>query len=436
MFWKKQESEQVIFDRYYKTLLHDGKLVPVGMLLQRATQRLPDNIALIQQGKNISYRQLYGAAVRFSKVLQQQGVKANDRVILLMENSPSFYVAYFGIMQLGAIVATVNTFLREREVAHILEDAKPTVIVVSSDLKKIVTDSGPITVPLLTELDMEFKDDEPAQLPEFPVVLLEPDALCCLLYTSGTTGFPKGVMLSSRNILTNVLQALTRFHVGPEDRIFAVLPLFHSFAENACIWIPMVVGCTVIVVPKIERRFILEGLDYKPTLFVGVPALFGLLCLLKTAPLSSIRLFVSGGDVLPDKIRAAFALLYRRNICSGYGLTESSPMVSGDIEDVTVQTNNVGHPILGVQVSFRDEEGREVAPGSVGHICIKGDNIMLGYYNSPDTTAEVIKDGWLLTGDLGYLDEQGRLVISGRLKDLIIHKGFNIYPPEIENVIL
>lgn len=434
VWWKKRESEQSVFDRYYQSMMLNGKLMCVGHLLQRATQRFPEHAALVFHGKTTTYRQLYGAAVRFSKLLQEKGVKPHDRVILLMENTPAFYVAYFGIAHLGAVVATVNTFLHEREIAYILKDAAPTLIVVGSELKKNVKNED--SIPVLTELDMVFQDHEPEELPAFEVVHLEPDAMSALLYTSGTTGFPKGVMLSSRNIITNVLQALARFHMDHSDRIFAVLPLFHSFAENSCVWVPMVVGCTVIVVPKIERRYILEGLQQKPTIFVGVPALFGLLCLLKTAPINSVKLFVSGGDVLPDKIRAAFALLYRRNICSGYGLTEASPMVSGDLDDVTLPTHNVGRPVVGIECAFRDEDGKAVGPGAVGHICLKGDNVMLGYYNSPELTEQVIKDGWLLTGDLGYLDAQGKLVISGRLKDLIIHKAFNIYPQEIENVLL
>ncbi|HZW61116.1 MAG TPA: AMP-binding protein, partial [Candidatus Babeliales bacterium] len=164
--------------------------------------------------------------------------------------------------------------------------------------------------------------------------------------------------------------------------------------------------------------------------------LYGLLALLKTAPLESVRLFLSGGDVLPDKIRSAFELIYRRKICSGYGLTETSPFVSGDITEETVITTNVGKPLIAIEASFRDENGQELPPNTIGQLWLKGPNIMRGYYNAPEMTAAVIKDGWLNTGDLAYQDAKGRIIITGRMKDIIKHKGFIIYPPEIENVIM
>jgi len=190
------------------------------------------------------------------------------------------------------------------------------------------------------------------------------------------------------------------------------------------------------LVPKIERRYILEGLEHKPTIFLGVPALYGLLCLMKTAPLDSVRLFVSGGDALPDKIRSAFGLIYRRKLVNGYGLTETTPVISANLDDETVPASNVGAPLIGIECAIRDEQAVDLPQGSIGVLWVKGDNIMLGYYNTPDATAKVLKGGWFNTGDLAYIDSKGRIVITGREKDLIIHKGFNIYPQEIENIIL
>ncbi len=195
-------------------------------------------------------------------------------------------------------------------------------------------------------------------------------------------------------------------------------------------------GCAGIVVQRIERKAILQGLAHKPAIFTGVPALYGLLCLLKNAPLDSVNLFVSGGDALPDKIRMAFALLYGRKICSGYGLTETSPLLTSDFDDLLIPTNSVGLPFIDVAIAIRDEKGTELPRNTIGQIWTSGPQIMLGYYNAPEATQKVIRDGWFDTGDLGYLDDTSKLVITGRIKDLIIHKGFNIYPQEIENVIL
>jgi long-chain acyl-CoA synthetase len=288
--------------------------------------------------------------------------------------------------------------------------------------------------PIVTEHDI---DDVDESMPvEDTMVDLEPEELAALLYTSGTTGLPKGVMLSSKNIMTNVLQVAALLGKPADERILGVLPLFHSFAQNTCVWASIFYGITIILVPKIERRYILEGLHHKPTIFLGVPALYGLICLMKTAPLDSVRLFVSGGDALPDKIRSAFGLIYRRKIVNGYGLTETTPVISVNLDDETVPASNVGRPLVGVVCVARNEHDVDLPQGTIGVLWVKGDNVMLGYYNAQESTDKILKNGWLNTGDLGYIDSHGRIVITGREKDLIIHKGFNIYPQEIENVIL
>ena len=182
-------------------------------------------------------------------------------------------------------------------------------------------------------------------------------------------------------------------------------------------------GCTIIAAPRIHRRSILEGLTHKPSVFLGVPALYGLMCLLKTADLSSVEYFISGGDALPDKIRLGFALVYQRKLCSGYGLSETSPVISVDMDDEIAPTSCVGRPMQGIEVAFRDEKGNNVAQGAIGTIWVKGPMVMLGYYNAPELTQSVIKDGWFDTGDLGHLDMRGRIIITGRIKDLLLTKG-------------
>jgi long-chain acyl-CoA synthetase len=195
-------------------------------------------------------------------------------------------------------------------------------------------------------------------------------------------------------------------------------------------------GACTIIVKKIDRKLILEGLKKRPTIFLGFPALYGLLCLLKTAPLDSIRLFVSGADMLPDKIRSAFSIVYGRKICAGYGLTEASPVVALNYHNHSAPTDFVGDALIGIECDVRDEEEKTVGVNQVGTLWIKGDNIMMGYYNCSESTSKILKDGWLNTGDFATKDAQGKLAIKGRNKDLIIHKGFNIYPQEIENILL
>jgi long-chain acyl-CoA synthetase len=246
-------------------------------------------------------------------------------------------------------------------------------------------------------------------------------------------------MLSSKNIIVNALQDYVRLlgtNKSENERFFSVLPLFHVFAQNTCMWLPVMTGSAAIIVKKIDRKLILQGLQKKPTVFFGFPALFGLLCLLKTAPLDSIRLFISGADAMTDKIRMGFALIYGRKICAGYGLTEAAPVIAVNHENEVLATHYVGYPLFGIKCDIRDDNGNSLPANSIGTLWVKGDNVMMGYYKSPEETSKILIDGWLNTGDLGSINNAGYLSISGRNKDLIIHKGFNIYPQEIENVLL
>jgi long-chain acyl-CoA synthetase len=432
---KQRNAEQIIFDELYKSMQYNGKLMFAGRLLQRAVQQHGDTVALIYHDKHISYKKLYAMASALSaKMIQQHAIKPRDRALICFDNSPEFYIAYFALWQAGVIVAPVNTFLKEKELAHIINDAQPSIIVTSSDRIELFQKTEVVLPPIFTEHDMEDVD-ESINIDD-TIVDLEPEELAALLYTSGTTGLPKGVMLSSKNIMTNVLQIASLLGKSAEERIFGVLPLFHSFAQNTCVWASIFYGITIILVAKIERRYILEALQHKPTVFLGVPALYGLICLMKTAPLESVRIFVCGGDALPDKIRAAFGLIYRRKLVNGYGLTETSPVVSANLDDELVSASNVGRPLVGIRCTVRDEHNIDLPRGSIGVLWVKGDNVMLGYYRSPEATSQVLKDGWLNTGDLAYIDTHERIIITGREKDLIINKGFNIYPQEVENVIL
>ena len=429
-------SEQELFNVLYDASLFNNKLLCIGRLLQRAAFLSPAYIALLYKDQAISYHDLYARTVALSQLLKERGVQKNDRVLLFWENSIEFYIGYFAIAQLGAVVAPLNVFLTEPEVVHIIADSQPRLMIVSDELyARLKEKNYSLGLPLIMLKD--FPVAVSAQ-EAFEVVDLEPEEMAALLYTSGTTGFPKGVMISSKNAMTNVLQGISRLKLGllPGERLFGILPLFHSFAQFACIWGAFFTSSTVILVPRIERRYLLEGLRHKPTIFLGVPALYGLLVLLRKAPLDSVKYFVSGGDALQDKICAAFELIYRRKICSGYGLTETSPLIAAHLKDEAAPAANVGPLVVGIQAEVRDEQGNALPAGSIGELWVKGDNIMLGYYNASEATDAVLKNGWFNTGDVVYFDEQDRLVITGRLKDVIASKGIKIYPQEIENVIM
>lgn len=430
-------SEKQLFEFLYNAALFNNKIIYIGRLLQRAAFLTPAATALIYKDQLISYKDLYERAVVLSKLLKERGAQKGDRILLFWENSIEFYIAYFAILQVGAVVAPLNVFLTSAEVMHIISDAKPCLMIVSDELlSRLAEVDHSLFPPLIKQAD--FPPHGNSQEGEaFEIVDLEPDEMAALLYTSGTTGFPKGVMISSKNAVTNVMQGLARLKLGlvPGERLFCILPLFHSFAQFVCVWGAFFTSSTVIVIPRIERRYLLEGLKKNPTVFLGVPALYGLLILLKNAPLDSIKYFVSGGDALQDRICAGFELIYRRKICSGYGLTETSPLIAIHLKDEAVRSNTVGELVSGIEAEIRDDQGKVLPKDSIGELWVKGDNIMLGYYNAPEATDAVLKNGWFNTGDMAYFDAQDRLVITGRLKDVIASKGIKVYPQEIENVI-
>lgn len=444
---RRRLHELAFYKDVQKRFSRDGTLLSVGDFVRYAMRLHANNVALIGRERTVSYKELYVRSLSIAALLDKYGVKIRDRVLLYCENSIEFYIFYYAIWLRGAVAVPVNIFLHERELAHILKDAQPAAILTLDKFKpkfEGLVESGLVTglPPTFCANDVDWDTEVPRQISSikdrFIDERLDLDELALLLYTSGTTGVPKGVMLSSRNIVTNSLQDYARLRLFSADRerFFAVLPLFHVFAQNTCMWLPLMTGSDVIVVPRIDRRYILEGLRKKPTLFFGFPALYGLLCLFKSAPLDSIKRFISGADAMPDKVRSAFAMIYGRKICSGYGLTEASPVVAINHDNEGVATNVVGHPVVGIECEIRDETGRPVGRGEIGTLWIRGDNVMLGYYRSPEATEKVLQNGWLNTGDLATMDENGTLAIMGRSKDLIIHKGFNIYPQEVENILM
>ena len=446
----RQTSEKDRFESFKAQWSTGNHLVSVDQLLPRAVAAHGDKPALIEPDRTLTYRQWWFYTLSMVTKLERMGVKAGDRVVLYATNSCEFYISYFAIWHLGAIVVPLNVYLHEREMAGILRDADPAAIVLLASMTDKMHAARDLA-PTVTAEQLILDDSFWQQHHYSRTRLDQLDAVCpaihrklsdtaVILYTSGTTGVPKGVMLSSRNVVTNALQVLARFDstvtTDGHERFFSVLPLFHVFAQNACMWLPVMLGSAIIIVPRIDRRAILNGLQHKPTMFFGFPALFGLLVMMRNAPLDAVKLFVSGADALPDKIRMAFALVYGRKIASGYGLTEASPVIAVDHSSYDNPTNVVGTPVVGVTCQIRDDNEVAVPTGSVGTLWVKGDNVMQGYYNAPELTAPILKNGWLNTGDLATIDADGVVAIVGRCKDVIINKGFNIYPQEIENVLL
>ncbi|OQA35875.1 MAG: Long-chain-fatty-acid--CoA ligase [Candidatus Dependentiae bacterium ADurb.Bin331] len=425
------------FEYYCELLLGKNNYSYAGNLLAHAAKEFRKRPALITDQEIISFEELFARAVAVTIKLKSMGVKPGDRVCVAFENSIEFYVSYYGAWQVGAVVIPLNTFLHEKEIQHILDDAQPVVVIASDQLAQKIQLISNHLPPLITGTQLSgLTRATQDELVNLTVPNRAPEDMAALLYTSGTTGVPKGVMLSSRCILTNIAQGMACIDATEKDRILGVLPLFHSFAQLACVWGNFFVGAAVIIVPKIDRKFIVHGLHHQPTIVLGVPALYGLFCLMRSIKFDSVRYFVSGGDAMPDKIRMAFELIFRRRICNGYGMTETSPLIAINFDDELCAPNTVGVPAPGLACSIRGDNNQEVSFGAKGILWVKGDNVMKGYYKDEQQTQAVLQDGWLNTGDCAYFDAKNRLVIFGRERDIIKNKGLIIYPQEIENVLL
>ncbi len=424
------------FEALRKKLSKDGNFIHPVTLLERAASLWPQKTALVCETNAITFGQLFERAKCYAQILRVKGVVKGDRVLILYENGIDFYVAYHAAWLAGAVVAPLNVFLHEKELEHIIRDAMPRFILVSPTLRSKL-DPFSAQVNLLSVENLEQESASGLNPADFSLPEISLDECTVLLYTSGTTGFPKGVMLSGRAIMTNCIQGIACFDLTEDERILASLPLFHSYMQIVSVWSPLIVGAIVIVVPRINRKALKEGLEQKPSIILAIPQLFGIFCLMRNLDFSFVKLLFSGGDALHSSIRLGFELLYGRRLGNGYGLTEAAPLVAAHVTDFCARPHYVGRPFLGIELSIRDSKtGVEVKKGEIGVVWAKGDNIMLGYYNAPEATKAVLVDGWLNTGDLGFVDSDGALTLSGREKDLIVNKGINIYPQEIEGVLV
>lgn len=424
-FW----SEEARYKELGELWSEDGHPLAANSMLARAARLYPERSALeVAPDVRYTYQQLYASATQVSHLLARMQIGRGSRVIIIHENGPLFYSAYHGAWQTGATVIPLNVFLHETEVAKIIHDAQPTALFISRALEVPLAPHIPSSVQIITQDLLETVMAEES-VPPFEVVEHAPDETSVILYTSGTTGMPKGVMYSSGAIITNVRQGLARFDFSEDERVLCPLPLFHSFTQMTCVWGSVLCGAAVILVPKITRSSITAALALQPTIIVGIPPLYGLLCRLKGVSLATVRYCVSGGDPLPYNIRRAVAWRFGKKVSNGYGLTETGPMIAADVDDYIFSTHTVGRPVIDMQCELRD------ATDGIGILWVKGPNVMQGYYKAPEATARVIQDGWLNTGDLGMIDQYGNIVLCGRERDLIVNKGVKIYPQEVETVL-
>ncbi|HEU4439622.1 MAG TPA: long-chain-fatty-acid--CoA ligase, partial [Methylomirabilota bacterium] len=387
------------------------------------------------------------AASRLANALRRLGVGPGDRVVVLLPNCPEVMQSYGAILKCGAVIVPLIFLLGEREVAHVLADSEAKIVITSGDLVSKV--EGQIGVmPTLRHVllvdgggDERLRSlaEESAGEPDrFTAVDRRPDDLAVILYTSGTTGVPKGVALSHANLESNARAIASLQELPREEWAVTVLPLSHSYGltvMNA----GHILGSRGVLLRWFNPELVLQAIqDWKAVSMAAVPTM--LLYLLNYPDAErfdtrSMRVWGSGAAPLPVEVVEPFERKFGGKILEGYGLTEASPVVSAHRLSGARKIGSVGQAIPGVAISVQDDADRSLPAGEVGEVCVKGPNVMTGYYRNPEETARTVRDGWLHTGDMGRLDEDGFLYIVERKKDLIIRGGFNIYPREVEEVL-
>jgi long-chain acyl-CoA synthetase len=451
---------------------------PVQQYLINAAKRFPGKIAIHFMGKEMSYKELYEETLSFASYLQEIGISKGDRVAIMLANTPQAVISYFGILMAGGIVVQTNPLYTERELEFQMKDSGAKAIITldilyprvskvmpKTELKHIIVTAIKDYLPFPKNLVYPFiqkkqygivvnvKHEGSTHLLKeivsrklntlvIPEMDFEED-IALLQYTGGTTGQPKGVMLTHKNLVANSSMCsawLYKCKPG-EESVLGIVPFFHVYGMTTVLILTIMQANKMIILPKFDALTTLKTIQkQRPTLFPGAPTIYiGLLNHpdLKKYDLSSIDSCISGSAALPHEVQHDFEEITGGKLVEGYGLTESSPVThSNFLWDRPRVKGSIGVPWPDTEARIVSmDTGEQLPVGEIGEIIIKGPQVMKGYWNRPDATEETLKDGWLYTGDLGYMDDQGYFYVVDRKKDMIIAGGFNIYPREIEEVL-
>ena len=409
--------------------------------LTTSAQRYPDSPALLIDEVAITYAELDAATARVAGLLRERGLEPGDRVGIMLPNVPQFAFAYYGVLRAGGVIVPMNILLKHREVEFYLGDSEAKVIFAWHELAD-AAEQGAAAV------GAEFIVVEPVSFggllgsaePDYEVVDRAAADTAVILYTSGTTGKPKGAQLTHSNLAINADVSKALFSLDHEDVILGALPLFHAFGQTCGLNAAVSAGAALALIPRFSPEKALATVQRdRVTVFEGVPTMYA--ALLHYADrgqfdVSTLRACVSGGAALPVEVLRGFEEAFGSIILEGYGLSETSPVAAFNHPDRERKAGSIGTPVEGVEMKLVGDHREDAKPGDVGEIAIRGHNVMKGYWNRPDATADAIDSGgWFYSGDMARIDDDGYFFIVDRKKELIIRGGYNVYPREIEEVL-
>jgi long-chain acyl-CoA synthetase len=410
--------------------------------LTASAQRYPDSPALRIDELAITYSDLDEATARVAGLLRERGLEPGDRVGIMLPNVPQFAFAYYGVLRAGGVVVPMNVLLKQREVEFYLGDSEAKAIFAWHEFADAASAGA-------TAVGAECIVVEPVSFGQLLGHVAEPARevvergagdTAVILYTSGTTGKPKGAELTHSNLAINADVSKELFSLGHEDVVLGTLPLFHAFGQTCGLNAAVSAGASLTLIPRFSAGAALAAIERdQATVFEGVPTMFSALLghdERDRFDVSTLRVCVSGGAALPVEVLRGFEAAFGCVILEGYGLSETSPVACFNHPDRERLPGSIGTPIEGVEMRLVDDDRREAAAGEAGEIAIRGHNVMKGYWKRPDATAEAIDaDGWFYSGDIARVDDEGRYFIVDRKKELIIRGGYNVYPREIEEVL-
>ena len=402
------------------------------------TATRPDKVAMYWGETEFTFAGLLAQSLGVARQLHADfGVQPGDRVGLWLKNRPEFVPALFGILNAGAVVVPINNFLKPAEVNYILADAGIDVLITDEELGAHLPALAAVR-PALKLLKVEAiapADTAARQSP--PAARQSESDLAVIIYTSGTTGRPKGAMLSHGNLLHNVESCRLVLETVDQDRFAVLLPLFHSYMLTVGLLLPLLVGGSLVLVKSLNQPKLILGeiLQRQATVLPAIPPFYRTLANATLPVPLTFRICVSGAAPLPMQVLKDFEAKHHIPLIEGYGLSEASPVVTKNPLRGVRKPGSIGLPIPHVEVSVQDDSGRELGANEPGEVCVRGGNVMLGYWRKPEETAQAMRGGWLLTGDIGYRDDDGYYYITDRKKDMLLVNGINVYPREIEEVL-